>query len=70
MPIAMKFREEMFSLKRAEMDHPDRVLLREKLHFFLARNQADISDELKAPPPDDPAELEWAEIAVGDDGAV
>lgn len=39
--------------------------LREKLYFFLARKQDDISNELKTPPPVDPSELEWQEIEVG-----
>jgi hypothetical protein len=63
-PIAMKFKAEMLKLKRAEMDHEHRVMLREKLALFVARQQDDIAQELKVTPPEDPAELEWQDDLV------
>ncbi len=60
----MKSREDMLKLKRAEMEHEHRVLLREKLALFIARTQDDISDEDKVPIPDDPSELAWQEIEL------
>ena len=63
-PIAMKFKAEMLKLKRAEMDHVHRVMLREKLALFISRQQDDIAQELKVRPPEDPAELEWQDDLV------
>jgi hypothetical protein len=64
-PISMRFKAEMLRLKRAEMEHEHRVRLREKLALFVARAVDDISQELKVNPPEDPAELEWQDLAVG-----
>lgn len=65
-PIAMKFKSEMLKLKRAEMSHEHRVMLREKLALFVAREEADIDQELKVTPPEDPANLEWQnDLVVG-----
>jgi hypothetical protein len=64
-PIAMKFKADMLKLKRAEMKHADRVMLREKLMLFAGRQENDIPDEMKTPPPDDVAEMEWQDVKVG-----
>ncbi len=64
-PISMRFKAEMVRLKRAEMEHEHRVRLREKLALFLARGVDDISQELKVDPPENSAELEWQDLAVG-----
>lgn len=65
-PIAMKFRGDMLKVKRAEMDHEHRVMLRKKLGLFISREEKDIEDELKVEPPADPTELEWQEdLKVG-----
>jgi len=63
-PIAMKFRVDMLRVKRAEMAHEHRVMLRKKLGLFISREENDISDELKIAPPPDPSELEWQEDLV------
>jgi hypothetical protein len=65
-PIAMKFREDVFKCKRAEMDQPNRAMLREKLAVFTGRPVDDIHDELKKPIPEDPAVQVWEEIPVGE----
>lgn len=65
-PIAMKFRSDMLRLKRAEMSHEHRVMLRKKLGLFVAREENDIADELKIDAPADPSDLEWQEdLTVG-----
>jgi hypothetical protein len=64
-PIAMKFKVDMLKLKRAEMNHAHRVMLREKLMLFAGRQEDDIPDNLKASPPDDAADLEWRDVKVG-----
>jgi hypothetical protein len=42
--------ETVAGLKRAELEHQDRVLLRRKLGFFLGRDADDIADEKKMAP--------------------
>lgn len=65
----MKFRSEMLKLKRAEMEHSQRCLFREKLAAFFGRPADDVAEEYKIDIPDDPAELVWREAPVAESEA-
>jgi hypothetical protein len=59
----------MLKLKRAEMTHESRTLLRDKVAMFLARPADDIPDESKISPPADSSTLEWQDVEMpGDPG--
>jgi hypothetical protein len=65
-PIAMKFRGDMLKVKRAEMEHEHRVMLRKKLGLFVSREEDDVDDQVKVAQPEDPSALEWQEdLTVG-----
>lgn len=52
MSCPMKAAPEYLRHKRAEMLHPDRVMLRRKLALFFGRDAEDVPDEDKRPPSD------------------
>jgi hypothetical protein len=63
-PFPMKAKTDLLKLKRAELQHEHRVMLREKLAAFFARVADDIPDEAKVDVPADPQDLEWQDIEV------
>ena len=64
-PVAVRFRGDLFKLKIAEMDDQHRKWLRKKLAIFVGRPEDDILDELKVPKPDEAAKQVWKEIPEG-----
>jgi hypothetical protein len=57
-----------FRLKRAELEHDHRLLLRGKLGAFFSRKAKDVADELKLDRPDDPSALEWVDPPPEEEG--
>lgn len=66
-PFPMQLREDMLRLKRAELEHRHRHLLREKLAAFVGRRTDDVDEDFKEEIPTDPSELRWKELPVPDD---
>lgn len=58
-PFPMKMRAAFLKAKTAELDHPTRILLREKVAWFFGRDAEDISAEERIDPPN-VAEVEAA----------
>ncbi len=49
-PLPMTYLSEALKLKRAELQHDQRILLRSKLGYFFGRDAEDISEGEKKPP--------------------
>jgi hypothetical protein len=56
-PLPMKMADDLYSVKRAELTHENRVLFRKKLAWFVGRGGEDIPEDEKIDAPT-PAELE------------
>lgn len=58
-PFSMKFKKDLLKLKRAELEHSHRELLRAKLAVFFGRPGGDVPDDLKVDRPAEGDTLEW-----------
>lgn len=50
-PLPMKMADDLYKQKRGELDHPTRVLFRQKLAWFVGRVAEDIPEDEKVEPP-------------------
>ena len=57
----MRYADDALKLKRAELDHDARTLLRRKVAYFFGRDADDIPDDQKMTPEDFRASLEASE---------